>query len=170
MVITWQFGLDDPENSKNFRMIAEWWESLQAKDILWKQRLIPEQGNIDWSLQKFDETMTLLGVDVRGITFYWRKDETGGGGDITPSKLEFAPAAQRLYLYPETHKDLVISVEVAEPIAQKVFIEHPTWFSEKTGESIYQLVILDQPGKTEVRIEMDENSLNLLKSAICQLS
>ena len=87
----WQFGSQDPENAKNFSMITEWWKSLNTKSVLWKQRLIKEGGEIDWSPQKFDETFVVAGVDVRGITLYWKKSESEDVSDITPEKMEFHP-------------------------------------------------------------------------------
>jgi hypothetical protein len=57
MYITWQFGLDEPENAKNFNTIADWWKSLQAQEVLLKQRLMSEGGALDWSPQKFDEDL-----------------------------------------------------------------------------------------------------------------
>jgi hypothetical protein len=171
MVLLWQFGSQDPENAKNFSMIAEWWTSLNAKSVLWKQRLIKESGEIDWSPQKFDETVVLAEADVRGITLYWKKSESEDLGDITPQKMEFHPVVQRLYLYPETQKNLVISVEIPGAIRNSVKIKNPAWLSEKLLDEAdtvigYRIIILDDTKQTEVQIEMDEGNLNYLKHAI----
>ena len=174
MYLTWQFGVDDPENAKNFSTIAEWWKSLQAQEVLLKQRLIPEEGSIDWTPQKFDEHATFFDADVRGITFYWRKDESGDSSNTTPAKLEFAPALQRLYVYPENQEKLVISVEVSEPIQKAISIENPDWFSERARDSAgnvtrYRLRIRDHISQTEITILLDEEHLNVAKQAIDEL-
>ena len=174
MRFTWQFGSQDPENSKNFSMISEWWNTLTTKSVLWKQRIIQESGEIDWSPQKFDDTFIVAESDVRGITFYWRKDDSTDMSDITPSKLEFDPTQQRLYLYPENQKNLVISVEIPGAIREKITMKNPSWFSEKILDNEgsvtgYRLVIQDTTSQTEVQIELDEGSLNYLKNSVCIL-
>ncbi len=69
MILTWKAGDQAPENVKNFSTISEWWKSLETRSVLWKQRMIPESGEIDWSPQKFDDTFDLAGADVRGVTY-----------------------------------------------------------------------------------------------------
>ncbi|MCP4398587.1 MAG: hypothetical protein GY801_14985 [bacterium] len=173
MYITWQFGVEGSDNAKNFSTIAEWWKSLQAKDVLLKQRLISEEGKIDWSPQKFDEQLTLFEADVRGISFYWRKGESSDSSNITPSKLEFAPALQCLYLYPEKQENLIISFEVPEPLQKTLSIENPDWFSERENDRAGKITgcrlrIRDRVSQTEITILLDEEHLNAAKQAICE--
>lgn len=136
--------------------------------------MTPETGEIDWSPQKFDDTFVLTEADVRGITFYWKKTGSEDESNITPSKLEFNPALQRLYLYSETQKDLIVSVEVPGVVPETIKMNNPSWFSEvifnDAGNVVgYQLVILDDTNQTEVQIEMDEGGLNFLKNVVCDL-
>jgi hypothetical protein len=139
-----------------------------------KQRLIPEEGSVDWSSQKFDEQMTPFETDVRGITFYWRKSEETDSSDITPAKLEFAPALQRLFLYPEKREDLILSFEVLEPIRKSLSIENPDWFSERESDTAgnvsgYRLQIRDHVSQTEITILLDKEHMQAAKQAVCEL-
>lgn len=172
MAIVWEAGSSQPENAENFKVIAEWWKSLVSQKIIWKQRLIGASGQVDWSPQKFDETFAFAETAVRGITFFWKKE--GGGGDITPMKLEFTPLFQRILIYSETRKDLVICVEVPFKMENTLKMTNPSWFAEKTKSEKgmvdwYQLVIRDQDTQTELTVSMDEGSLHYLKHALAQL-
>ncbi len=174
MILTWKAGDQAPENVKNFSTISEWWKSLETRSVLWKQRMIPESGEIDWSPQKFDDTFDLAGADVRGITFYWKKTDSGDESNITPSKLEFNPGLQRLFLYPENQENLIVSVEIPGVVRETITIKNPSWFSETRIDDAgnmtgYQLVILDDANQTEIQIEMDEGNLNFLKNSVCNL-
>ncbi|PIE32736.1 hypothetical protein CSA56_14195 [candidate division KSB3 bacterium] len=171
MRITWQFGSEDPENSKNFTTITTWWKALQAQTVVWKQRLIPKDGNLDWSSQKYDESFTFFEADVRGITFYWRKEEADKMSGITPSKLEFAPALQRLYVYPESQNNLVIRIEIPEPVHQSFTIDKPGWFGEKKADDSgdYELIARDHVSHTEFLITLDKDNLESLRQIIDEL-
>ena len=174
MIITWQAGSQTAENLKNFSIISEWWKSINKKSVLWKQRLLPETGDIDWKPKRFDDTFVLAEADVRGISFYWKKTGSEDLSNITPAKLEFNPALQRLYLYPETQKTLIISVEIPGTARETIKMKNPSWFSEKIStdtENIpgYRLIIFDSANQIEVQIKMDEGSLNFLKNSICGL-
>lgn len=174
MIIVWQQGSQVSENSDNFNTIAEWWQSLKTKSVLWKQRMLSETGEIDWSPQKFDDTFDFAEVDVRGITFYWKKSDAEGMSNITPAKLEFNPSLQRLLLYPENQKELIVSVEIPGVVRETLQAKNPSWFSEKIYDAAgdltgYRLVILDDTNQTEVQIEMDQGNLDFLKNAVCNL-
>jgi hypothetical protein len=174
MVISWEAQSQNPDNSKNFGIIANWWKSIEKKSVMWKQRVVPDSGEINWSPQKFDDTFVLTKSDVRGITFYWRKGESEDEANTTPAKLEFNPTQQHLYLYPETQKNLVISVEIPGAVRETLRMKNPAWFSEKISdeaknETIYRLIIHDTTNLVEVEIEMDEGSLNFLKHAVNEL-
>ncbi len=174
MMITWQQGSQAPENSGNFSTIAEWWKSLATKSVLWKQRMIPESGEVDWASQKFDDTFDFAEADVRGITFYWKKTAVADASNITPSRLEFNPSLQRLYFYPETQKELIISVEIPGTVRESLKVKNPSWFTEKVLDDAgnvteYRLVILDDTNQAEVQIEMNQGNLDFLKNAVCDL-
>ncbi len=172
MAIVWESGSTQPENAENFKVIAEWWKSLASQKIAWKQRLIGANGQVDWTPQKFDDTFAFVETAVRGITFFWKKE--GGAGDITPSKLEFTPLFQRILLYSESRKDLVICVEVPFKMENTLKMTNPSWFAdtiktEKGDVTGYQLVIRDQETQTELTVTMDQGSLHYLKHALAQL-
>lgn len=174
MMILWEAQSQAPENAKNFSIIANWWKSLEKKSVLWKQRLIPKQGAIDWEPQKYDDTFACVEPDVRGITLYWKKEAGGEEKNITPVKLEFNPTQQHVFVYPESKKDVVISVEVPGVFRETLQMKNPAWFSERiTGEAGtvtgYRLVIHDTTNLIEVQIAMDEGSLNYLKNAVNEL-
>jgi hypothetical protein len=165
MIIAWEAQSQDPENAKNFEVIAEWWKSLNTKSVLWKQRLIPEEGEVDWSPQRFDDTFVCMVPEVRGISFYWQKEESEEVSNITPAKLEFNPTRQQLYLYPEQQEDLIISVEVPGAARESLLMKNPAWFTETTASG-YRLLIQDKANQVEVQVEMDANSLNLLRNTL----
>lgn len=174
MAIIWEFGSQQPDNAENFKVIAEWWKSLKTQKVVWKQRIIGQNGQVDWAPQKFDETFTFFDVDVRGISFFWKKDDKGGG-DITPAKLEFTPLFQRVYLYPESRKDLVICVEVPFKMDNMLLMTNPSWFAERlnheTGAAAsYQLIVRDHETQTEIKIHMDQGNLYYLQHALAQLA
>lgn len=174
MILTWQAGDQTPENVKNFSTISEWWKSLSTKSVLWKQRVIPETGEIDWSPQKYDDTFGFTETDVRGITFYWKKADSEEESNITPSKVEFNPSLQRVYLYPEKQENLIVSVEIPGVERETITMKNPSWFSEKSLDEAgtvtgYKLIILDDANQIDVQIEMDEGNLNFLKNSVCAL-
>jgi hypothetical protein len=175
MIIAWQAQSSNPDNATNFGIIANWWKALDSKSMLWKQRLIPEKGEVDWSPQRFDETIVFTKPEVRGLTFYWKAKDAEAEKNITPSKLEFNPTKQRLLLYPETQKDVMISVEIPGAIRESLQMKNPTWFSEQISNDVkqvtgYRLIIHDTTNLVEVEIEMDKGSLDYLKHALNKLS
>ena len=171
MMIVWQAQLQTAENGQNFNIIADWWKSLDTKSVLWKQRIIPESGEIDWEPQRFDTTFVCSEPDVRGITLYWKKEAEDQEKNITPVKMEFDSTRQQIYVYPENQENLVISVEVPDAVRETVRMKNPGWFSEQVCDDAgnvtgYRLRIHDATNLVEVRVEMDESSLNYLKSAL----
>lgn len=174
MMTTWQAGVQTPENTKNFGIIRDWWQSLKAQSILWKQRVIPEAGEINWNSQRFDESFTPAETDVRGITYYWKKQGETEASNITPAKLELDPAHERLFLYPESQPTLVICVEGPGVAREKISLTNPAWYSEqlKNAEgavSGYRLLILDDAAHKEIQIELDEGNLAFLQHALDEL-
>lgn len=173
MMITWQAGVQTPENTKNFGIIRDWWQSLNTKSVLWKQRLVSEKGKINWKPQRFDETFTAE-MEVRGITFYWKKPDQAEASNITPGKLELDSTKQRLFLYPENQPTVVICVEGAGVVREKITITNPAWYSEQVRNDSgtvtgYRMLMIDEASQKEFRIEMDEGNLAFLKQAIQKL-
>lgn len=174
MMITWNATSQDAENANNFTIIAKWWKSLEKKSLLWKQRLVPESGEIDWKPQRFDETFVCEAPDVRGITLFWKKEEAAPEKSMTPAKLEFHPTRQHLFVYLESQKDLVISVEVPGVVRETLRMQNPAWFSERILDNAgqvagYQLMIHDTTNLVEIQVDMDASSLNYLKNVIIDL-
>lgn len=171
MMIVWQAQSSIPENAKNLSMIADWWRSLNTKSVLWKQRLLPETGEVDWNPQKFDETFLCMLPDVRGITLYWRKGEEEQEKSVTPVKMELDSTRQRLLVYPETQKNVVISIEGAGVVRQSVALKNPAWSGEKVqgSGSAFRLVLYDAVNLVEVRVDMDATNLNALRQVVIEL-
>ncbi len=70
----WQQGSSNPENPNYLATIREWWENLNGKEITWRQRIIPQSGEVgelDWEPQRFDEVFAIANPAIRGITLYW---------------------------------------------------------------------------------------------------
>jgi hypothetical protein len=171
MMITWKPQSQEPGNADNFGTISTWWKSLEQKSVLWKQRLVPEEGDVDWNSQRFDETFTCAASDVRGITLFWNKENDGQERSITPGKLEFDPLRQHLYVYPESQKDLVISVEIPGVVREALKLKNPVWFGESIFDTAntttgYRLTIQDTTNSVEIHVDMDEGSLDVLKSVV----
>ena len=77
--LVWQQNSTQPDNIKKLEAIARWWSSLSNKQVAWQQRLIPADGNLaslDWQPQKFDDKLTLQAPQLRGITVYWRTNQS----------------------------------------------------------------------------------------------
>ncbi|NEQ23335.1 MAG: hypothetical protein F6K28_30115, partial [Microcoleus sp. SIO2G3] len=113
----WQQNSDNPENRMNFAIIQQWWTNLNDKKIAWRQRIIPQTGDVsqlDWELQRFDEVFKLQAPQIRGITLYWRKVDNERERNTTPRKLELDTQSQQLYIYPQSQQELVIRVGVPE--------------------------------------------------------
>jgi hypothetical protein len=140
--ILWQQNSDNPENGNNFATIQQWWTSLNDKKIAWRQRLVPQTGDIselDWEPQRFDEVFKLQTPQIRGITLYWRKPDTEQERSTTPRKLELDPHTQQLYIYPQSQKELVIRVGIPEIVYQKIELTNPQWQGTNAGKTTSSL-------------------------------
>ncbi len=45
--IVWQQGSGNPENPNHLATIREWWENFNGKEITWRQRIIPQSGEVE---------------------------------------------------------------------------------------------------------------------------
>jgi hypothetical protein len=161
----WQQGSDSPENGQNFAIIQQWWANLNDQKIAWRQRIIPETGDVtelDWEPQRFDEVFKLQAPQIRGITLYWRKADSQQERSTTPRKLELDTHSQQLYIYPQSQKELVIRVGIPEIIYQKIEIKNPQWQSSRAGEN-YILTLQDNQKQLEVKLTLTPDNLNQLK-------
>ncbi len=166
--ILWQQNSDNPENGNNFATIQQWWTSLNDKKIAWRQRIIPETGNVselDWEPQRFDEVFKLQTPQIRGITLYWRKPDANQERSTTPRKLELDSDRQQLYIYPQSQKELVIRVGIPEIVYQKIAIANPQWQGTKAGEN-YILTLRDQQQQLEIKLTLTPANLAQLKQQL----
>ena len=164
----WQQNSDNPENGSNFATIQQWWASLNAQKIAWRQRLIPATGDVsqlDWEPQRFDEVFKLQMPQIRGITLYWRKADSEQERSTTPRKLELDTNTQQLYIYPQSQKELVIRVGIPEIVYQKIEIANPQWQGTTAGEN-YILTLRDQKQQLEVKLTLTPENLAQLKEQL----
>ena len=164
----WQQNSDNPANGSNFATIQQWWASLNAQKIAWRQRLIPATGDVsqlDWEPQRFDEVFKLQMPQIRGITLYWRKADSEQERSTTPRKLELDTNTQQLYIYPQSQKELVIRVGIPEIVYQKIEIANPQWQGTTAGEN-YMLTLRDQKQQLEVKLTLTPENLAQLKEQL----
>jgi hypothetical protein len=164
----WQQGSDSPENGQNFAIIQQWWANLNDQKIAWRQRIIPETGDIselDWEPQRFDEVFKLQAPQIRGITLYWRKPDSQQERSTTPRQLQLDPHSQQLYIYPQSQKELVIRVGIPEIVYQKIEIKNPQWQGSRAGEN-YILTLRDNQKQLEVKLTLTPDNLNQLKEQL----
>jgi hypothetical protein len=123
-IVFWQQGA--PDGEEKLAQIKEWWQNLAGKDILWQQRPIPEDKNIDgvnWEIQKFDEEFSLPQTDLRGITLYWYRDNTER--NLTPSALRLDRQAQTLDVIPDSTRNYFVRITSKEPTYQTIRLTAP---------------------------------------------
>ena len=160
----WQLGSNNPDNPNNLDTIRQWWAALADKEITWRQRLIPANGDItelDWEPQRFDEIFEIAQPDIRGITLYWRKPNSASESNTTVHKLELDHTRQELYIFPKSQQQLVIRVGLPKVKYQKIKINNPEVF-------VAQNIILFQDAKQllEVQIKLNSTQLNQLKEKL----
>ena len=166
--VIWQQGSNNPDNGSNFATIKQWWESLNDKKIAWRQRLVPQSGNVselDWESQRFDEVFKLQAPQIRGITLYWRKADTDQERNTTPRKLEFDQNNQQLYIYPQSQKELDMRVSLPEIVYQKIEIKNPQWQGTRVGEN-YTLTLRDNLQQLEIKLTLNPANLDQLKEQL----
>lgn len=166
--ILWQQNSDNPENGNNFATIQQWWTSLNDKKIAWRQRLVPQTGDIselDWEPLRFDEVFKVQTPQIRGITLYWRKPDTEQERSTTPRKLELDTDTQQLYIYPQSQKELVIRVGIPEIVYQKIELTNPQWQGTNAGEN-YILTLRDKQQQLEVKLTLSADNLAQLKEQL----
>jgi hypothetical protein len=164
----WQQGSDSPENGQNFAIIQQWWANLNDQKIAWRQRIIPETGDIselDWEPQRFDEVFKLQAPQIRGITLYWRKLDSQQERSTTPRQLQLDTHSQQLYIYPQSQKDLVIRVGIPEIVYQNIEIKNPQWQGSRAGEN-YILTLRDNQKQLDVKLTLTPDNLNQLKEQL----
>lgn len=160
-LIIWQQGNTESENAIHFVQIEQWWQDLNLKQISWQQRLIPENGDINWETQRFDENMTLEMPQIRGITLYWHKFTFEDERSITPKKLVLDPVAETLEIYPQSQPNLAIRICKLGTVYQKFELNDPLMVGKKTEDQTI-LLLRDKQQQLEIKINLNQNSLKQL--------
>ncbi len=125
-IVFWQQGA--PEGEEKLAQIKEWWQNLTGKDILWQQRPIPPDRNIEavnWDIQKFDEEFSPLQTDLRGITLYWQRPKDEAERNLTPVALKLDRKAQTLDIIPDTSRNYFVRVTSKEPTYETIRLNSP---------------------------------------------
>jgi hypothetical protein len=166
--VVWQFGSSDPENTNSLAIIRQWWAGLNGKEIIWQQRqLVPATiaaQELNWEPQRFDEKFVLSTPELRGITLYWHKpDAPQQERSTTPHKLELNQLQQKLYVFPQSQKELVMRVGTPEIIFQKIALNQP----QVQYDSATQLLTLrDERQAIEVKVTLSSASASQLKEQL----
>ena len=161
--IIWQKHSNNPNNQESFEEIAQWWLELAGTEIAWQQRLVPpssEVEDLDWQPQKFDEKFILEMPQVKGITLYWRNkgiDER----NITPSKLQLNLAKQKLYIFPQSQSQVVISVSIPVAVYQKLSLSNPQLAATIKGDRGI-ILLRDETEKLEVKVTLSQAQITRL--------
>lgn len=167
-VITWLQGGSDPNNGTNFETIREWWGKLGGKEIVMAQRLIPDDGDvsrINWERQKYDNQMVLFNPEVRGITLYWRQSLSEDERSFTPYKLELNTLEEKLYIYPQSQRQVVIQVGVPGFKYTTVSLQDPELLVSGSGEE-KMLVMRDRARQIAVQLSLTPSTLEKLKELL----
>lgn len=166
--IVWQQESSSPSSANDFAAISQWWSGLAGQEITWRQRLVPESGNLsdlDWEPQRFDETVVMQSPNVRGITLYWRSPHLPDERSTTPYKLELDPIYQQLFIYPQTQRGIVIRVALPQVEYQKITIAQPQIaIRQLSGRSV--LTIRDESQLLEVAVNLSPEAITILSEAL----
>ncbi|GFE69245.1 hypothetical protein [Chroococcus sp. FPU101] len=164
-LIIWQQDRTPAENAVPLTQIEQWWQDLNLKQVSWQQRLIPENGEINWEAQRFDENMTLEMPQIRGITLYWHKFTFEDERSITPQKLILDPVAETLEIYPQSQSNLVIRISKLGVIYQKFELTDPLIVGKTTDKQTI-LLLRDKQQQLEIKIHLSSNSLKQLLNTL----
>lgn len=167
-VITWLQGGSDPNNGTNFDTIREWWGKLSGKEVILAQRLIPESGQvsqINWDPQKFDDQLVMYNAEIRGITLYWQKSASGEERSFTPYKLVLDTTQEKLYIYPQSQRQVVIQVRIPEVRYTTVSLQNPELLVTGSGEERV-LLMRDRARQIAVQLPLQSQTLEKLKELL----
>lgn len=160
----WQYGSNNPDNADNLDSIRQWWGRLADQEITWRQRLIPESGDIsqlNWDPQRFDEEFLLKTPSLRGITLYWCKPDSAEERNITADLLELDSFRQQLYVYPQSQKQVVIQVAVPQVKYQTIALNDPDLVVGKNA-----ILMRDSRQLLEVQINLSPEKFEELKDRL----
>ncbi len=162
--IIWQQGSNDPDNAAHLDAIAQWWTALDQQEIALAQRLLPESDDleaVDWQPQRFDERFKLQAPRVGGITLYWQKPDSDGERSITARKLEFEPWANRLYIYSQAQRQIVMRVAIPGITYQTFELQNPEIAGRAAGDNCV-LLLRDREQQLEIKLTLDRTGLGQL--------
>lgn len=166
--LVWQQNSSNRDNGDNLKAIAQWWSDLAGKEVAWQQRLIPSDGdweNIDWQPQKFDEKLLLQAPQLKGITLYWHNNKTIDERNITPSKLQLNLTKQRLYIFPQSQSQVIISISLPQTVYQKLNLLNPQLAAAIKNDSGI-ILLRDEAEKLEVKVTLNREQLNQLRERL----
>lgn len=161
----WTSGSANSDNEANLAQIANWWRSLAAQQITWKQRPIPDSGKtseINWETdEQFDEQFIPTSMDLRGITLYYRKNTPSlvsvadEERNLTPFSLEFDSFSQHLYINSGSGRNYQIRVTLPQITYHTITLANPqiTSLVRPTGEVV--LLLRDPDQKLEIRVDLN---------------
>ncbi|PNW34569.1 UNVERIFIED_CONTAM: hypothetical protein BEN50_18125 [Euhalothece sp. KZN 001] len=167
-IITWLQGGSDPNNGSKFEMIRDWWGKLSGKEVVVAQRLIPDNGEvsqINWDRQKFDDQLVMFNSEIRGITLYWQKSLSGEERSFTPYKLELDTIQEKLYIYPQSQRQVVIQVGVPNVNYTTVSLQDPELLVTGSGEEKV-LLMRDRDRQIAIQLPLNATTLNRLKELL----
>ncbi|NJK99842.1 MAG: hypothetical protein HC910_04450 [Spirulinaceae cyanobacterium SM2_1_0] len=166
--LVWQQGSSDPENMAHLDAIAQWWQQLDQQEIELAQRLLPESddlGAVDWQPQRFDERFTVQAPRVGGITLYWQKPDSKEERSITVRKLELEPRAQRLYIYSQAQRQVVMRVAIPGLNYQTLKLHNPQIVGKASGEGCV-LLLRDSGQQLEIELVLDRDGIGQLLASL----
>ncbi|MBW4648166.1 MAG: hypothetical protein KME06_05630 [Kastovskya adunca ATA6-11-RM4] len=166
--LIWQQGSRNAENATHFTVIQEWWANLKNTEITWRQRLIPQSGNLselNWEPQRFDETFKIQNPQIRGITLYWSKPGEERERSTTPYQMVLDSDRQLLYIFPQSQKELVIQVALPQVPYETIELKNPQIQGTSTGEN-HILTFRDASQQLEVKITLTPIELGQLKEQL----
>ncbi|MCW6036497.1 hypothetical protein K4A83_09485 [Spirulina subsalsa FACHB-351] len=163
--IIWEHNSTDIHNSEVFLQVKQWWESLAGQEMIFAQRLLSSSESVqdlDWSPQRFDETVTLTNTRVGGITLYWSKQEEEFEHSITLRKLEFHPGRQELYIYSQAQQQLVIRVSAPTIQYNTITLTKPNIAGAKLGANTV-ILFQDPTEQLELKVTLDTVAVEKLR-------
>jgi hypothetical protein len=167
-IITWLQGGNDPNNPTNFETIRDWWGKLSGKEVVVAQRLIPDHGDIsriNWERQKFDDQLVMSKAEMRGITLYWQRSPSTEERSFTPYKLELDTVQEKLYVYPQSQRQVVIRVGIPDVRYTTVSLQNPELLVTGSGEE-KTLLMRDRDRQIAVQLPLHPQTLQKLRELL----
>ncbi|MEC4983979.1 MAG: hypothetical protein SAJ37_00935 [Oscillatoria sp. PMC 1068.18] len=167
--ITWTTNSTNPKNPQQLATIQDWLTSLNGKEVTLAQRLIGENGNasdLNWEPQRFDEKFVIEKPQIRGITVFWYKQNSDVERNLTPEKLELDPQTQKLYIYPQSQKQVVVRIGLATVEFETIDLQDPLIVGTAAGEK--RIILLrDKQQQIDVKLTLSPENISKLIE-ICQ--